>query len=30
MTSLGIFQTEPDFERYLEMPDGAVLKMPTD
>jgi hypothetical protein len=30
MTSSGIFQTEPDFERYLEMPDGAVLKMPAD
>jgi len=26
MTSSGIFQPEPDFERYLEMPDGAVLK----
>lgn len=30
MTSSGIFQSESDFERYLEMPDGAVLKMPTD
>jgi hypothetical protein len=30
MTLLGIFQTEPDLERYLEMPDGAVLNMPAD
>jgi hypothetical protein len=30
MTSSGIFQMEPNFEGYLEMPDGAVLKMPAD